>query len=137
MSGSGTMTVNPDIAEAHNLRGWYEDIGQTTTFHAHSSSAPSGASGTINRSEMRTLHDVKEANLGTGDKPDYFSCRATIMHIRGENIMYPACGSENCNKKVVEGHDGWRCEKCERSFERPTYRFVIWLFSLYSGWCLN
>lgn len=128
MFSSSTMAINPDMPEAHNIRGWYDDIGTSTQFQAHTSSMTSaGAGGTINRSEMRTLNDVKESQLGSGDKVEYFSCRATVMHIRGENISYPACGSEGCSKKVVEGHDGWRCEKCDRSFETPTYRCVaVW-----------
>lgn len=128
MFSSSTMAINPDMPEAHNIRGWYDDIGTSTQFQAHTSSMTSaGTGGTINRSEMRTLNDVKESQLGSSDKVEYFSCRATVMHIRGENISYPACGTEGCSKKVVEGHDGWRCEKCDRSFETPTYRCVaVW-----------
>ncbi|TFY76589.1 hypothetical protein EWM64_g7426 [Hericium alpestre] len=128
--GSSMMTINPDLPEAYSLRGWYDDAGVKTSFHSHTSGGASGgAGGTINRSEMRTLNDVKEAQLGMSDKVDYFSCRATIMHIKPENTYYPACPGENCSKKVVEQHDGWRCEKCDRSYEKPEYRLLgqAWL----------
>jgi len=52
-----------------------------------------------------------------------FCAQASIMHIRAENIAYPACPT--CGKKVIEQHDGWRCEKCDRSHEKPQYRYII------------
>ena len=58
------------------------------------------------------------------DKPDYFSLRASIMHIKADNILYPACPTPQCNKKVTETHEGWRCEKCDRCHEKPEYRSV-------------
>ncbi|KAI0053916.1 replication factor-a protein [Auriscalpium vulgare] len=124
---SGTMTINPDIEDAHALRGWFDDGGAQASFHSHTTGGPSasGSNSTINRAEMRTLNDVKEAGLGMSDNADFFSTRATIMHIRPETMMYPACPSEGCNKKVVDGHDGWRCEKCERSYEKPQYRYLL------------
>lgn len=122
---SGSMVVSPDIPEAHALKGWYMDGGAQTSFKSHSqaglSSAPGGA---INRNEMRTINDVKDAQLGMSDKVDYFSTRATVMHIKTDNIVYPACPTPQCNKKVTEMHDGWRCEKCDRSYEKPEYRSV-------------
>ncbi|KAH9997570.1 replication factor-a protein [Russula vinacea] len=123
---SGSMVVSPDIPEAHALKGWYMDGGAQTSFKSHSqaglSSAPGGA---INRNEMRTINDVKDAQLGMSDKVDYFSTRATVMHIKTDNIVYPACPTPQCNKKVTEMHDGWRCEKCDRSYEKPEYRYII------------
>lgn len=78
--------------------------------------------GGINRAEMKTSQEVKDMNLGM-DKPGYFSCRVILTHIRTENIMYPACPSDGCNKKVTEVTEGWRCEKCDRTYEGPAYRY--------------
>ncbi|THH19467.1 hypothetical protein EW146_g1696 [Bondarzewia mesenterica] len=126
MFSSSTMSVSPDIPEAHLLRGWYDDVGAATSFTSQSSAGPSAAGATINRNEMRTISDVKESQLGmTADKVDFFSLRATIMHIKSDNISYPACPTAECNKKVIEGHDGWRCEKCDRSFEKPEHRYIM------------
>ena len=86
--------------------------------------------GGINMSELKTTQEVKDMNLGT-DKPEYFSSRIIITHLRAENIMYPACPSDGCNKKVTDLGDGWKCEKCERTFERPEYRCVPHLLNLY------
>ncbi|KAG9315620.1 hypothetical protein JVU11DRAFT_3262 [Chiua virens] len=121
---SSYMTLNPDIEEAHLLRGWYDGIGTDKTFQSYSS-APSGGSsfGGFNRNDMRYLRDVKELQLGMSDKAEYFSARATVMHIRQESIAYPGCPT--CGKKVTDLGDGWRCEKCEKTLERPEHRYAM------------
>jgi replication factor A1 len=49
-------------------------------------------------------------------------------------MSYPACPSEGCNKKVLESGTGWRCEKCDRSYPEPDYRYILSLTaSDYSG----
>ncbi|CAL1705705.1 unnamed protein product [Somion occarium] len=130
MFSSSMMTINPDIPEAHALRGWYDAGGNQASFQAHSNSFSGAAGGALsgfNRSEMKSLQEVNDMLSNTttdlSEKPVYFSARATIMHIKQENVAYPACPT--CNKKVFEQHDGWRCEKCERSYEKPEYRYII------------
>ncbi|SJL00911.1 related to Replication factor A protein 1 [Armillaria ostoyae] len=126
MVSSSMMSVNPDMDEAFALRGWYDNEGQTSTFQAHSRGGAAGASGGgFNRSQMRSLLEVKESEMGQSDKTEYFSTRATIMHIKSDNIAYPACQNESCNKKVIQNGDIWRCEKCEQNFDSPSYRYII------------
>ncbi|KAH9173515.1 replication factor-a protein [Lactarius sanguifluus] len=123
---SGSVAVSPDIPEAHALKGWYLDGGAQTTFTSHSQAGiSSGSGGTINRNEMRTIFDVKEAQLGMSDKADFFSTRATIMHIKTNNLVYPACQTSQCYKKMTESHDEWRCEKCGSCYEKPEYRYIV------------
>ncbi|KAF8275181.1 hypothetical protein EI94DRAFT_1712527 [Lactarius quietus] len=126
MLSSGSMSISPDIPEAHALKGWYVDGGAQSVFTSHTQAGlASGSGGAINRNEMRTIFDVKEAQLGMSDKTDFFSTRATIMHIKTDNLVYPACPTSGCNKKMTESHDGgWRCEKCDRGYEKPEYRSV-------------
>jgi replication factor A1 len=122
------MSFHPDIPEAHALQGWYSSEGHSHTFKSQSTGGTGGGgSGTINRNEMKTLQAVKDENLGMNDegRADFFTVRATIIHIKSDNVMYPACGSDNCSKKVTEVHDGWRCEKCEKTFPKPNYRLVL------------
>lgn len=127
MVSSSTMSINPDLDEAFVIRGWYDATGAEQSFQSHTHSAPSagGSFSSFNRAEIRNLREVKESQLGTSDKADFFSTQATIMHIKSDNISYPACPTPNCNKKVVEVHDGWRCEKCDRSFEKPQHRYIM------------
>ncbi|PCH37707.1 replication factor-a protein, partial [Wolfiporia cocos MD-104 SS10] len=122
---TSTVLVNPDIPEAHILRGWYDAGGSDQSYHAHSNAGSRTSYSTFNRAEVMPLHEVKERELGAGDQAETFFARGTIMHIKADNIAYPACRSENCNKKVFEGGDGWRCEKCDRSWDKPQYRYVI------------
>ncbi|KAJ3997283.1 hypothetical protein F5050DRAFT_1569709 [Lentinula boryana] len=129
MIASSTMTQNPDIPESHALRGWYDSSGSGSTFQSHNASGGSfsGAGGSgFNRSEIKPLLEMKlEANRipESEEKPVYFSTRAMVMHVRGENIAYPAC--ETCNKKIVEDGGSWRCDKCDKTLSGPTYRYIM------------
>ncbi|KKY16436.1 putative replication protein a 70 kda dna-binding subunit [Phaeomoniella chlamydospora] len=126
---SGSMTVDPDIDEAHKLKGWYDAQGRTDTFasHANMAGATMGAAG--GRSDpFKSIAQVKDEQLGMSDNTDYFSIKATIVYIRQENfnVAYPACLSEGCNKKVIETEPGeWRCERCDRTHPRPQYRYIM------------
>ncbi|KAG2362493.1 replication factor-A protein 1 [Suillus spraguei] len=107
MVSSSIMSISPDIEEAHLLRGWYDGIGTEKNFQSHTSGSSGASFGGFNRSEMRHLSDVKESQLGI------------------ESISYPACPTQGCNKKVVDLGSGWRCEKCDKTFERPEYRYIM------------
>ncbi|TFK42451.1 replication factor-a protein [Crucibulum laeve] len=135
MFSSSTMQINPEIDECFALRGWYDSAGADQSFQAHSNSAMGGSTMSFNRSEIRSLDDVKQSQLGTPDKAEYFSTRATIMHIKADSISYPACPTANCNKKVVQDNSGgWRCEKCDQSFAAPEHRYIMSLaVADYSG----
>lgn len=127
MVGGSTMTVNPDISEAHVLRGWYDSALASGRFVAHSGMGP-GAGGAVlfNRAEARTIEDIK-TNLHVSEKAEMFSCRGTILNIwedQGGNITYPACPGQSCKKKLVKIGDGWCCEKCEELWEKPEHRHV-------------
>ena len=116
------MQINPDIEECFALRGWFDSLGDEPTFKAHSISNGASSAFSFNRAEIRSLDEVKQAEYGMPDKPDVFSTRATVMHIKSDNISYPACPTPNCNKKVVELGNGWRCEKCDATFPAPEHR---------------
>ncbi|KAK7038078.1 replication protein A subunit [Favolaschia claudopus] len=117
---SSTMSINPDIPDAHVLRGWYDELGNSTSYRAHQSSGGSG-SGTggtgFQRSQIRSLHDVKATSLGSNEtESTYFSTRATIVFMKPESL---------CKKVTDDGNGGWRCEKCNQSWPRPKYRYIM------------
>ena len=122
---SGSMTVDPDIDDAHKLKGWYDAQGRNDTFASHAGMSGSGAAG--GRSDpLKTILQVKEENLGMSENTDYFSVKATIIYVKQENVSYPACSSEGCNKKVIEVEPGqWRCERCDKSHPKPEYRYIM------------
>ncbi|TAQ90680.1 hypothetical protein B7494_g1013 [Chlorociboria aeruginascens] len=122
---SGSMNIDPDIPEAHKLKGWYDSQGRTDTFASHSNMAGAGSAGG-RPDQTRTLAQVREENLGMGEAPDYFQAKATIVYIKQENFSYPACLNDDCNKKVTDMGDGtWRCEKCDQSHPKPEHRYIM------------
>ncbi|KAK6950868.1 hypothetical protein Daesc_007396 [Daldinia eschscholtzii] len=121
---SGTMTVDPDIEEAHRLKGWYDSQGRTDNFATHNNMSTMGAA-TGRVDQTKVISQVKDEGLGT-EGQDYFNLKATIVYIKQDNFAYPACSSEQCNKKVVDQGDGtWRCEKCDISHPKPQYRYIM------------
>ncbi|KAL8699522.1 MAG: hypothetical protein Q9224_001374 [Gallowayella concinna] len=123
---SGSMTVDPDINEAHKLKGWYDAQGRTDTFSSHANAGGSMGAAGGRMDPVKSCQQVKDENLGMTETTDYFTTRATIIYIKQDNFAYPACLSADCNKKVVQIEDGqWRCEKCDRTHPKPEYRYIM------------
>ncbi|KAA0702043.1 Replication protein A 70 kDa DNA-binding subunit [Triplophysa tibetana] len=120
---SSTVMINPELPEAYKLRGWYDKEGHAIDGQSMTEMRGPGGGGNTN---WKTLMEVKNENLGHGDKADYFSCVGTIVYIRKENCMYQACPSKDCNKKVVDQQNGmYRCEKCDK--ESPDFKYRLML----------
>ena len=124
---SGTINVNPDVNEAHVLRGWYDAQGRTDEFTSHATAAGAMGGMTGANTSLKTIQAAKDENLGLDEKPDYFSVKATIIYIKHKNPAYPSCPEPECKKKKVfeDGEGGWRCEKCEKNYPKPEYRYVL------------
>ena len=56
----------------------------------------------------KTLAQIKEENLGAGEKADFFNVRASIVFLKKENCLYQACPGAECNKKVTEENGQYR-----------------------------
>ena len=123
---SGTLSINPDVNEAHVLKGWYEAEGKNDEYTTHAAAAGTMGDASGRQNAYKEINDVKEENLGMSEKPDYFTVKATIIAMKHENLSYPACLSSDCNKKVIEIEgEGWRCEKCEKTWPKPEYRYIM------------
>ncbi|KAF2134639.1 replication protein-like protein A 70 kDa DNA-binding subunit [Dothidotthia symphoricarpi CBS 119687] len=121
---SGTMMVDPDIDEAHKLRGWFNAVGQNATFSTHQNMAPSSGSG--GKNESKIISSILEEESYLQDTPTYLSLRASVVYVKNTTVAYPACSTQGCNKKVIEDNPGsWWCEKCQTSFPEPQYRYVL------------
>lgn len=121
--GAGsTLKINPDIAEGHKLRGWFDNEGsnqQTTSVSARTG-------GGNFSTEWLTFHEVKARGMGDSDKAEYFQLCGTINLIRSNNAVYKACSTADCNKKVVDLENGqYRCEKCNVDTTNFKYRLMI------------
>ena len=124
---SGTMTVDPDIEDAHKLKGWYDAQGRDESFNSHATMS-SATNASTKSTPFKTVAQVREEQLGMSENADYFSLKATIVYIKQDNVSYPACLSEGCNKKVTELDPGqWRCEKCDKTHPKPEYRYIMLL----------
>lgn len=132
MFTSSTMHVNPDIPEAHGLRGWYDAEGNrlgAQSFKTYNSAGLGGTGagdGAMSNKERKTIDQAKNEQLGMSEKPDYFNVKGTIIFVKQDNLYYPACPKEGCNKKVtMMDQASWRCEKCDMNYEAPQYRYII------------
>nr|CAD7397032.1 unnamed protein product [Timema poppensis] len=118
------VQVNPDIADAQRLRGWFDNFGsrlKTKSISTRCDLVGEGFSG-----NWMTLQEARQAQLGTSDKPDYFTCKAMVTMIRSENVVYKACPNGDCNKKVIDlGNNLYRCEKCNCEYPNYQYRLLI------------
>ena len=82
MMNSSSMTLNPDLPEAHQLRGWYDLTGANMTFGSFSGGGPGmpGVPGGKSDS-FRPISAIKDDHLGQGEKvQDYtfLNCSQTI-----------------------------------------------------------
>ncbi|KAF2822796.1 replication protein-like protein A 70 kDa DNA-binding subunit [Ophiobolus disseminans] len=120
---SGSMMVDPDIDEAHTLRGWFNAVGQTATFSTHQNL---GAGSGGNKNDTKLICQALEEESYLQDTPTYMGLRASVVYVKNTTVAYPACSTQGCNKKVVEDNPGsWWCEKCQQSFPEPLYRYVL------------
>nr|XP_029715889.1 replication protein A 70 kDa DNA-binding subunit-like [Aedes albopictus] len=130
---SSVMNIDPDIEEAHRMRGWYLSGGCDIVVDSVSTRTAIGAGFSA---EWLTFHDAKEMKLGTGDKADFFHVRAVVRNIKSANAVYKACPQPNCNKKVIDqGNGQYRCEKCNASF--PDFKYRLLVNMLVCDWTSN
>ncbi|KAK5850856.1 hypothetical protein PBY51_001696 [Eleginops maclovinus] len=122
---SSTVMVNPDLPEAFSLRAWYDQGGYALDSQ---SLTETRAAGSRAKTNWKTLSEVKNEDLGHGEKANYFSCLATILYTRKDNCLYQACPTEDCKKKVIDQQNGmYRCEKCDREF--PNFKYILLLIA--------
>ncbi|PAA58299.1 hypothetical protein BOX15_Mlig021815g1, partial [Macrostomum lignano] len=117
--------INPSMPEADRLRDWYHMEGQQMQFDTFRGDGGAGGGPGGGSAVYRNLKDCKAGGFGTGDKFEYFSCLACIIHMKRETCLYQACPKPDCNKKVIEFNGEYRCEKCQSSYPNFTWRFLL------------
>lgn len=119
--GSTVMQINPDIEEAHRLRGWFDSLPSNAEFNSISSRSEGGGN-----SKFLTIKGAQLAQLGSGDKADYYNMNSYLIFVKTESALYKACPKPDCQKKVVDRNDGtYRCEKCNDETENFKYRLMV------------
>jgi replication factor A1 len=97
---SSQVVINPEIAEAYELRGWYEKFGKDLKI-----TAP-------RKEERRLIQEVRDGEL------EYSLILATVISVKEDSLWYDSCPGEGCNKKVVLEDNGmYRCERCNKSYD--------------------
>ncbi|XP_063624011.1 replication protein A 70 kDa DNA-binding subunit [Cydia splendana] len=120
---STMIRLNPDLPDAHKLRGWYDNGG--ANMDIVNISARSGAYGG-GSGEWITFSEAEAKQLGSGDKGDYYSLLGVLTFTFADNAVYKACPQEQCNKKLVDQENGlFRCEKCNREYPNYKYRLLL------------
>nr|XP_043630377.1 replication protein A 70 kDa DNA-binding subunit A-like [Erigeron canadensis] len=117
------LSIEPDIREARNLRAWFDSVGRNT---------PSISMSTTHLDVCKTLSQIKDEKLGTFEKPDWITVKATISQLKLDYFCYTACpnmvNGRQCTKKVVDNGDGkWRCDKCDQVVDECDYRYILQL----------
>eukprot|EP00730_Choanoeca_flexa_P015695 TRINITY_DN7264_c0_g1_i2.p1 TRINITY_DN7264_c0_g1~~TRINITY_DN7264_c0_g1_i2.p1 ORF type:complete len:630 (+),score=196.44 TRINITY_DN7264_c0_g1_i2:74-1891(+) len=128
VSSQSMFLLNPNIPEAHQLKGWYDSEGQGA---APTSVTTRGGSG--GPAPFVTLQQFKDATANIdADKPVSFETTVTCTYIKKENLTYQACPV--CNKKVIQEAGGYHCVKCNKTMSEFQYRILGSMsFADYSG----
>jgi len=82
---SSQIVLNPDIPEAHHLRGWYDNEGHSANFTEYQRDGASAGGGFS--PNWKTFKEVKESGP-QGDHAMYYSTKATVMFFKKDNCMY-------------------------------------------------
>jgi len=117
---SSDFELNPDLAEAHALRGWYDSMNGLVT------ATPVSGTGSGRSQERKLIRDARneEGRQAQLDKASYFTCRATIKFIQRQRLFYMAC--PETNKKVVLISPGrYRCDATDKEYDHCNYRYTL------------
>ncbi|ELA42708.1 replication factor-a protein 1 (rpa1) [Vittaforma corneae ATCC 50505] len=100
---------NIELPEAIELLAWYEEKGRNIVIEKPK------------RIPKRSfISEVKDNSL------EYATIQGSVVYLKEEGLFYEACPSETCNKKVLMEDNGiFRCEKCNYTFEKCNYRYMI------------
>lgn len=133
---SAVLMANPDLPEAYQLKGWFDNNGSNSTFKSVKSiGGGAGQSRDLNSLESikqrESISSIESKGLGP-DGQAYYNLKANVSYVRTENTFcYPACASEGCSKKVIQQPDGqWRCETCSLNHDQPIWRYILTVSAL-------
>jgi len=120
-----TLLVNPDLPETARLRNWFEMNAGKTSIKSLSNQIVLKVP-TFDK--LITIAQMRDSGLGqTLGQPDDCFIKALVVNIPHDGtISYPACPTENCNKKVNDdGPNSYRCDKCNQTFNACEYRYTL------------
>ena len=120
------VVVAPDLPEAHTLHHWWHAMGATSSITSISSGGGGGGGGGGGFADRKVLAQIKEEQLGFGEKPDYLDVKATLTYIKSDpDPWYKSCTSPECKRKVTEQMNSYYCEKCQKEMPECAYRYIL------------
>jgi replication factor A1 len=111
--GSTQISVSPDISRGHELKAWYDGGNATNA----TSLSTGGGGGNRGPKEKKTLGQIKDENLGTGEKPDWFETRAMVSFIKHDGTWMYVAAPESKKKCIDNGDGTWTCEAENRTYQ--------------------
>lgn len=117
--------VNPDIAEAHELRGWYETTGkykETTPLEGATSFSVG------NTKERKTILQANEEDIPkliSDPRGVQFIVRGYLHYIRKEGTLWYTASPDD-NKKVTKlDENRWVCDATGKEYSHCNYRYIL------------
>ena len=129
LSAQSGLEKNPDRPETFRLQMWYNNTGAAVN-HILSQTYQAGASGAP--CPRKNFQQAREEVIQPNQTSKFMSY-ATVTTIKEKDeFWYAACPGKDptdptreCNKKILPLGQQWTCEKCNGSFDRPKYRYII------------
>lgn len=125
--GSSSFSINPDIPEAAELRGWWDSVGSTQTGMASLSASAGGGPLSGERKTLGAVVEEDVPRIGSEPRGIYFQTRATVNFVRTEGSIYYAACPET-KKKLSETAPGvWNCDATGKEYaeEQIDWRYLL------------
>ena len=126
---SATFEMDPQLCkEAEILQDWFDKEGNNESTQSLTNKSFFNTNHSNN--DLVSLSEVKQSfqSSNMADSVKYFTVEASIITIKNENIMYRACPTESCRRKVTEepSNSGeFKCNKCDKKFPNFTWRYSL------------
>jgi replication factor A1 len=126
VNASQVIPSPAEVPEAVALKAWYDSVGGQVAATPVGGGG-GGGGGSYGPTPFKTFAQVHDEHLGAGDSTAFFMTRASLSMLNATGMnWYPACPADGCSKKVVQdGSGSWQCEKCQRQFDEPNYRYIL------------
>ena len=127
---SASFELEPaNCQEVLNLQHWFDKEGldgPTQSLTNTTLQLPGGSS----RNELVSLAEVKKSvgSSNIADSVKYFNVEASLIMLKMDNVMYRACSTESCRRKVTEetpDSGEFKCNKCDKKYPNFIWRYIV------------
>ena len=117
------IQIDPQIQEVEELRSYVSQGIMWSTLPT--TGVQSEGSVPLEMSYIREImnqldNNIDDRSIGLSK---FKATAITINH--SEKNYYPGCPEKNCKKKLVQENDGWVCQSCSKTYEKPYYYYTL------------